>query len=93
MTLRLPLTKKQMVIRCHANKHAAGYVLLTEDYSDTVEGNHNLYAPVAFGSRQFTIGQISLNMYDKEFLAMHLASDGFEHILWGLKEPTILMTD
>ena len=36
---------------------------------------------------------MSLTMYAKEFLAMHFAFDEFAHILWGLKKPTIVMTD
>ena len=36
---------------------------------------------------------MSLTMYAKEFLAMHFAFDEFAHILWGVKKPTIVMTD
>ena len=36
---------------------------------------------------------MSLTRYAKEFLAMHFAFDEFAHILWGIKKPTIVMTD
>ena len=84
MSLRLPLPDKQLVIMCDASEHAAGYVLLIEDYTETSEGPTKSYAPVAFGSQRFTEGQMSLTMYAKEFLAMHFAFDEFAHILWGV---------
>ena len=93
MSLRLPLPDKQLVIMCDASEHAAGYVLLIEDYTENNDGPTKSYAPVAFGSQRFTEGQMSLTMYAKEFLAMHFAFDEFAHILWGVKKPTIVMTD
>ena len=78
---------------CDAIEHAAGYVLLTEDYTDTAEGHLIKYAPMAFGSRCFTTGQMSLRMYAMEFLAMNFDFDEIGHILWGVKKPTIVMTD
>ena len=50
MSLRLPLPDNQLVIMCDASEHAAGYVLLIEDYTDTENGPMKSYAPVAFGS-------------------------------------------
>ena len=93
LSLRLPLPDKQLVIMCDASEHAAGYVLLIEDYTEANDGQKKTYAPVAFGSQRFTEGQMSLTMYAKEFLAMHFAFDEFAHILWGVKKPTIVMTD
>ena len=91
LSLRLPLPDKQLVIVCDANEHAASYVLLIEDYADP--STKQTYAPVAFGSKKFQGGQMSLTMYAKEFLAMHFAFDEFGHILWGTKKPIIVMTD
>ena len=34
LSLKLPLSDKQLVILCDASQHAAGYVLLLEDYSE-----------------------------------------------------------
>ena len=93
MSLRLPLPEKQLVIMCQASEHAAEFVLLIEDYTDSDVGPMKSYAPVAFGSQRFTEGQMSLTMYAKEFLAMHFAFDEFAYILWGMKKPTILITD
>ena len=81
------------MIMCDASEHAAGYVLLIEDYTETNDGPTKSYAPVAFGSQRFTEGQMSLTMYAKEFLAMHFAFDELAHILWGVTKPTIVMTD
>ena len=78
---------------CDASEHAAGYVLLIEDYTEVNDTKTKAYAPVAFGSKRFTTGQMSLTMYAKEFLAMHFAFDEFGHILWGVKKPIIVMTD
>ena len=80
MSLRLPLPDKQLVIMCDASEHAAGYALLIEDYSET-------------NGARFTEGQMSLTMNAKEFVAMHFAFDEFAHILWGVKKPTIVMSD
>ena len=93
LSLRLPLPDKQLVIMCDASEHAAGYVLLIEDYTENNDEKKKTYAPVAFGSQRFTEGQMSLTMYAKEFLAMHFAFDEFAYILWGVKKPTIVMTD
>ena len=93
LSLRFPLPDKQLVIMCDASEHAAGYVLLIEDYTENNDEKKKTYAPVAFGSQRFTEGQMSLTMYAKEFLAMHFAFDEFAHILWGVKKPTIVMTD
>ena len=91
VSLRLPLPDKQLVIMCDASEHAAGYVLLIEDYAD--RSAKQTYTPVAFGSKKFQGGQMSLTMYAKEFLAMHFAFDEFGHILWSAKKPIIVMTD
>ena len=66
---------------CDASEHAAGYVLLIEDYTEKESGNLKTYAPVAFGSKKFQGDQMSLTMYAKEFLPMHFAFDEFGHIL------------
>ena len=45
---------KQLVIMCDASEHAAGYVLLTEDYTEKDSSSLKSYAFVAFGSQRFT---------------------------------------
>ena len=91
MSLRLSLPDKQLVIMCDASEHAAGKVLLIEDYTDSDVGPMKSYAPVAFGSQRCTEGQMSLTMYAK--VLNYGKSDEFAHILWGVKKPTIVMTD
>ena len=91
VSLKLPLPDKQLVIICDASEHAAGYVLLIEDYADP--SAKQTYDPVTFGSKKFQGGQMSLTMYAKKFLAMRFAFDEFGHILWGAKKPIINMTD
>ena len=93
LTLRLPLPKEQLVILCDAIEHPVSYVLLTYGRTDTTEGAHKLYAPVAFCSRRFTSGQMSLTKKSNEFLANSFASDEFGSILWGKKKHKIVMTD
>ena len=93
LSLRLPLPDKQLVIMCDASEHAAGYDLLIQDYTETNDGPMKSHAPVSFGSQRFTEGQMSLTTYAKEFLAMHFAFDEFAHVLFGVKKPTIVMTD
>ena len=65
MSLKLPLADKQLVIMCDASEHAAGYVLLIEGYADL--SGKQTYAPVAFGSKKFQGGQMSMTMYAKNF--------------------------
>ena len=51
VSLKLPLPDEHLVIMCDASDHAAGYVLLIEDYADP--SAKQTYAPVAFGSKKF----------------------------------------
>ena len=43
VSLKLPLPDKQLVILCDASEHAAGFVLLIEDYADS--SAKQTYAP------------------------------------------------
>ena len=58
MSLKLLLPDKQLVFMSDASEHAAGYVLLIEDYSEQQSGSLKKYAPVAFGSKDFQGGQM-----------------------------------
>ena len=93
LSLRLPLADQQLILMCDASHHAADYVLLTEDYVTVNEKQKKTFAPVAFGSKGFGPGQMSLQMYSKEFLAMYYAFEEFYHIMWGVTKPNIVMTD
>ena len=85
--------ENHLIIICDANAHPAGYVPLIIDYTDEEIGGTSKIAPLAFGSKQLTTVQMSLTMFAKEFLAMHLIFDGFGHMLWGTKKPIIVLTD
>ena len=91
VSLKLSLPDKSLVITCDASEHAAGYVLLIEDYADP--SAKQTLASIAFGSKKFQGGRMSLTLYAKEFLAMHFAFDEFGHIFWSAKKPIIVMTD
>ena len=51
LSLRLPLPDKQLVIMSDASEHAAGYVFLIEDYTETNDVKKKTYAPVPSVSR------------------------------------------
>ena len=95
MTLRLPIAEKQYIIMADASFYAAGYVLLIDDYTcDTnTKINKKQYAPVSFGSKIFQPSQLKLSIYAKEFLAVHFALQSFAHIVWGIKNPVLILTD
>ena len=57
------------------------------------ERTHKFYAPVAFGSRRFTIGHVFLTLYAEEFLAILFDFNESGIIFWGVEKPTIVITD
>ena len=95
MTLRLPIAEKQYIIMADASFYAAGYVLLVDDYTcDTnTKTSRKQYAPVSFGSKIFQPSQLKLSIYAKEFLAVHFALQTFAHIVWGIQNPILILTD
>ena len=93
LSLQLPFPDQQPVIMCDANEHAAGYVLLIEHRANEKTAALKAEAFVAFGSREFTTGQMTLIMNTKRFLAMHFAFDKIGHVLWGVKKPIIVLTE
>ena len=70
---------------CDASEHAAEYVLLIEEYTNSDVEPMKSYALVVFGSQIYTEGQMLFTIYANEFLSMHFAFDEFAHILVGLK--------
>ena len=78
---------------CDTSEHAAGYLVLIKNYTDKETRETSKFASEAFGSKSFITGQITLTMYAKEFLAIHLAYDEFGHILRGTKKPIIVRTE
>ena len=95
MSLRFPLKEKQFVIMTDASMHAAGYVLLIEDYTqkEGIEGEKRQYAPVMFGSHAFNEAKLKMSIYGKEFLAVYNAFENFCHLIWGCSKKVVVLTD
>ena len=94
LALKQPIPGKQLVILTDASFRSAGYALMIEDYSDQkIQSKRKTYAPVAFGSKIFSLAQIKMSIYSKEFLAIYMAFLEFAHILWEARKPTIVLTD
>ena len=94
MSLRLPKPDQQYIILSDASYHAAGYVLMVEDFTLDQDGKKlKQYAPVSFGSKMFKEAQLKMSVHAKEFLAVHFALDTFAHIIWGTRKPLLVLTD
>ena len=94
LTLRLAKPGLQFVILCDASFHGAGFVLMIEDYLTDQKGKQKkLYAPVSFGSRNFSETQLKFSVYFKEFLALYFALEYFAHFIWGATKPVLVLTD
>ena len=95
MSLRFPLKDKHIVIMTDASMHAAGYVLLIEDYTQKEgnEGEKRQYAPIMFGSHAFNEAQLKMSIYCKEFLAVYYAFENFCHLIWGCSKKVVVLTD
>ena len=77
-----------------ANFKNAGYALRTEeDTEQKITSTKKTYALVAFGSKTFSLPQLKMSIYAKEFLAIYFAFMEYSHILWGSSKPTIVLTD
>ena len=57
------------------------------------QSKRKTYAPVAFGSKNFSPAQLKMSIYSKEFLAIYMAFLKFAHILGEATKPTIVLTD
>ena len=94
LALKQPIPEKQLVLMTDARFRSAGYALMIEDNPDQkIQSKRKTYAPVAFGSKIFSPGQLKMSIYSEEFLAIYMAFLEFAHILWEAKKPTIVLTD
>ena len=85
---------KQLVLMTDASFRSAGYALMIEDSPDQkIQSKRKTYAPVAFGSKIFSLAQTKMSIYSKEFLAVYKANLEFAHNLWEATKPTIVLTD
>ena len=77
-----------------ASIRSAGFALMIENNPDQkIQSKRKTYAPVAFGSKNFSPAQLKMTIYAKEFLAFHMAFPEFAHILWESTKPTFVLTD
>ena len=94
IALKQPIPGKQLVLMTDASFRSPGYALMIEDNPDQkIQSKRKTYAPVAFGSKYFSPGQLKKSIYLKQFLATYMAFLEFAHILWEATKPTIVLTD
>ena len=94
LALKQPLPNKQLVLMTDASFTAAGYAILTKDHpNQKYISVKKSYAPIAYGSKNFTPSQLEMSIYAKEFLAIYYAFKEFRHIFWGTPQPVIIFTD
>ena len=94
LALRQPLPGKQLVLMTDASFQAARYaVLIEDDPNQKYTSARNTYAPIAYGSKTYSLSQIKMSIYAKEFSAIYMAFTEFGHIFSGTTTPVIIMTD
>ena len=94
LALKQPIPGKQLVLMAHASFRSAGFALMIEDNPDQkIQSKRKTYAPVAFGSKNFSPAQLKMFIYSKEFLAIYMAFLEFAHILWEAGKPKTVLTD
>ena len=94
LAVKQPLPNEQLVLMTDARFTAAGYAILTEDdpnqkYTSDKKSN----APIAYASKTFTLSQLKMSIYSKEFLAIYYAFKEFGHFFWGTPQPVNILTD
>ena len=57
-----------------------------------INSKKQIIAPVAFGSKVFSLAQLKMAIYRKEFLAIYFACLELSHIVWETTLPTLDMT-
>ena len=94
LSLKQPVPGKQLVLMTDAIFRGAGYAPMIEDSPDQkIQSKRRTYAPVASGSKIFSLAQLKLSIYSKELLAIYMAFLEFAYILWEATKPTIVLTD
>ena len=92
LALSQPLPDKQLFLMTGAVSQAAGYAVLTEAGTQSkFTSTPKTYAPEAYGFKMFTLSQIKMCIYAKNFLAIYLAFKEFGLIFWGQPKPVIIM--
>ena len=77
-----------------ASFRSAGYALTIDDNPyQKIQSKRKTYAPVAFGSKIFSLARLKMSINSKELLAIYMAFFEFAHILWEATKSTIVLTD
>ena len=67
---------------------------MIEDNPDQeIESKRKTYAPLAFGSKIFSLHNLKCPNTQKKNLAINMAILEFAHLLWEATKPTIVLTD
>ena len=74
LALKQLIPGKQLVLMTDASFRSASYALMNEDNSDQkIQSKRKTYAPVAFGSKNFSPAHLKMSIYSIEFLAIYMA--------------------
>ena len=66
LALKQHIPGKQFVLMTDASFRSARYALMIEDNPDqTIQSKRKTYAPVAFGSKNFSPAQLKMSIYSK----------------------------
>ena len=94
LAIKPPIPGQQLLLRTDASFRSACYALMIEINADhKIQSKRKIYAPVAFGSKKFSLAQLILSSYSKELFATYMALLEFAHILREATKPTIVLTD
>ena len=84
LALKQPLPNVQRALMTDASFSAAGYaVIIEDDPMEKYSSTRKAFAPVAYGSKNFSPAQLKMSIYAKEFLAIFFPFKEFGHIFWG----------
>ena len=94
LALRQPLPDKQLILMTVASLQAAGFAVITEDDpNQELTSTRKIYAPVAYGSKNFNIfGNKSVHLRQRNSSNKLGIQRNWTYFLWSL-QPVIVMTD
>ena len=94
LALRQTILCKKLVFMTDANFEETGYaVLIEDDPNQKYTSTRKTYAPIAYGSKKYTLSQLKLSIYAKKVLAVYLAFREFQQIIAGAIELVFIMTE
>ena len=67
--------------------------MIENNLDQTIPSKRKIYAPVAFGSKNFSPAQFEKPIYSKELLAVYVAFLVFAHNLWEASKPATVSTE